>query len=114
MHEVVDLAAVLLVLLHILWLFKAPDNSFSTLFPWQKEGRRQVVDDLKRLKSGTQLDGGPGSAGLIGLVQLGLLTASVMALSGLMLFLLMPEAGNKLSSSAGAVAEIHELVSNVM
>ncbi len=64
---------------------------------------------------GKQINGGPRSGGLVGLVHgLGLLIAGVMALSGMLLYFLIPEGGAKLTSPAGGVAEIHELALTFM
>ena len=39
-HEIVGLVAAVFILLHWLWLFKAPDNSFADFFPWNSSGRK--------------------------------------------------------------------------
>jgi cytochrome b561 len=114
-HEAVGLVTAAFVLLHWLWLFKAPDNGFADLFPWNTGGRRRVVDELKRALSGEQLAGGPRSGGLVGLVHgLGLLTAAAMAISGTALFILLPEGGEKPGELAHAIMEIHGAIASIM
>lgn len=114
-HETVGIVAVVFVLLHWLWLVKAPDNGFADLFPWGSIGRRRTADDLKRVFKGEQLNGGPHSGGLVGLVHgLGFLTASAMAVTGLTLFLLLPEGASKPGATASDVMEIHETIASLM
>ena len=114
-HETVGIVAVIFVLAHWLWLIKAADNSFADLFPWGATGRHRIADDVKRAVKGEQLEGGPHSGGLVGLVHgLGLLTASAMAVTGLALFFLLPEGGAKPDASTKGLMEVHESVSMLM
>jgi cytochrome b561 len=114
-HETVGIVAVVFVLLHWLWLIKTPDNSFGDLFPWSASGRRRVAGELKRAIKGEQFAGGPNSGGLVGLVHgLGLLTAGAMAITGLMLFFLLPEGGAKPGALEGGVMEIHAALASLM
>lgn len=114
-HEAIGLVAATFVLVHWLWLFKAADNGFSDLFPWNTDGRRRVLDELKRAFRGEQMAGGPRSGGLVGLVHgLGLLTAAGMAISGTALFILLPEGGEKPGDLAQAIMEIHSAIASLM
>ncbi len=115
-HETVGVVAVVFVVLHGLWLLVAPDNSFADLFPWGAEGRRRVMDELKRALKGEQFSGGPHSGGLVGLVHgLGFLTAGAMALTGMALFALLPEeGGEKPGMLAEAIMEIHGAIASLM
>ena len=114
-HESVGVVAVLAIVLHWLWLFISKDTGFHHLFPWGKAGRNQIMQDIAQIKNKQMLKGGPGSAGLVGLVHgLGFLAVSGMAITGATLFVILPEGNVPLSSLAKQVEELHEGISSLV
>lgn len=109
-HEIVGLTALAFVLLHWIWLFRASDTHFSTLFPWGREGIKQIVQDLKALSKRQLLPGGPGAGGLVGLIHgFGLLAVTGMTATGGAIFYLM-ETHQIPSKLAHDIMAIHELI----
>ena len=114
-HESVGMIAVLAILLHWLWLFKAKDTGFHHLFPWGKAEREQILKDINQVKNKQSLTGGPGSAGLVGLVHgLGFLAVTGMAITGALLFITLPEGNVPVGMFAKAVKEVHESISSLV
>ncbi len=113
-HEVLGIVALMIVLLHWLWtVIKQADGGWRHLFPWFGEARAEVIDELKALLGGRLPEGG-ARGGLPGFIHgLGLLVVSGMAVTGGMLFVLLPETG-KPGPWAELLAEIHETLSGVM
>ena len=114
-HETLGVVAVLAIILHWLWLFKATDTGFHHLFPWGKNQRPKIMEDIQQIKAGTSLHGGAGSAGLVGLVHgLGFLAVSGMALTGAILFMTLPEGDAPAGVLTKVAEELHEGISNLV
>ncbi|HED39792.1 MAG TPA: cytochrome b/b6 domain-containing protein [Chromatiales bacterium] len=109
-HEVIGMAALLIVLMHWGWsLTNQIDGGLKHLFPWFGSARREVVGDLKALFGG-QLPTGGVRGGLPGFVHgLGLLIITAMAATGGVLFFILPESGS-FSSTVEFFAESHEVI----
>lgn len=114
-HEVLGVVAVMAIFVHWLWLLKAKDTGFHHLFPWGKKERKQILEDIKLIKARKPLSGGPGSAGLVGLVHgLGFLAATGMAVTGAVLFLTLPEGDVKAGFFVEGIMELHEGISTLV
>lgn len=113
-HEFVGLTALLFVVLHWLWLFRAPDISFAFLFPFSADGYKKLLEDIRMLLDRKLLKGGPKAGGLVGLVHgFGLLAATGMVITGGTIFALIET--NKISSSFGhIVIEAHESIAGLI
>lgn len=111
-HEVVGIAAVIIVLVHWLWtLSSRADGGLARLFPWSGLARAEVKSDVAGLINRRLPEGG-ARGGLPGLVHgLGFLAVSGMALTGAVLFVTFPETG-KPGATVELVAEIHEFIAN--
>ena len=111
-HEWVGMAALLIVLAHWFWSVNAQDNSgIRHLFPWGKIGRASVMEDLRQLKNRKLPEGG-GTGGLPGFVHgLGFLAATGMAVTGGVLFFILPEDGSK-NALAEVFHNIHGFIAN--
>lgn len=107
-HEVVGLSALAIVLVHWAWsLFNHADGGLAHLFPWHRAGRQQVMSDIRGLMR-MEMPASGVRGGLPGLIHgLGLLAVTGIALTGGMLFLLMPEQGDP-GQLAEAFEELHE------
>jgi cytochrome b561 len=110
-HEVIGLSALVFVVCHWVWLATAKDTGFRHLFPWDAEGRREIVADLKGIFNRHLPEGGP-RGGLVGLVHgLGFLAVTGMVITGGAIFGFITT--NALASSAAHTCEeLHELCSN--
>ncbi|HZE16328.1 MAG TPA: cytochrome b/b6 domain-containing protein [Mycobacterium sp.] len=103
-HEYFGLFAALIVTLHWLWMPLDRGGMFVHLFPCSRRGRCEVVVDMRRLARGR----------LSGLVHgLGLLTATAMGATGVLLYLLMGSASAPLLLLS-VVALLHSLIGNLM
>ncbi len=111
-HEWVGMAALLVVIIHWIWSLRAKDNSnLRFLFPWGKEGFSSMMKDLREIKS-LKLPEGGGRGGLPGFVHgLGFLSATGMALTGGILFFILPEDGSK-NATAELFHDIHGFIAN--
>lgn len=111
-HEWVGMAALLIVLAHWVWSLSAKDNSsIANLFPWGRAGRASVLADIASLKARRLPEGG-GRGGLPGFVHgLGLLGATGMALTGGVLFFILPEDGSK-NDLAELIHHVHGFIAN--
>lgn len=79
-------AAVLL----ILWLYSYAIYDLKYLFPWDKNGRREIARESRVLLRGSLPECGRG-IGLSGFIHgLGLLAASGCALTGIIMFAMIP------------------------
>lgn len=109
-HEIVGMAALLIVLLHWIWsLSSQADGGLARLFPWSGAALAEVKNDISQMMKG-QLPEGSSRGGLPGLIHgLGFLAVTGMVVTGGILFLIFPERGEP-----GAIveffAEIHEFV----
>ncbi len=113
-HEWVGLCALMIVLAHWTWSIASSGTaSLSHLFPFNREGRQRVNVELRELISGRLSHGGP-RGGLAGLVHgLGLMAVSAIAITGGMLFLMLPAHGNP-SAFTHNVGELHSLISELV
>ncbi len=109
-HEFLGMTALVIVLIHWLWTVVAQaDGGVVNLFPWFGEARGKVINEAKALFSGHLPQEGM-RGGLPGFIHgLGFLAVSGMAVSGGVLFVLLPESG-PFPSSAEFFAEIHEFI----
>lgn len=113
-HRFVGLASVAIVVLHWLWSARPHmDGGIGHLFPWAGANRARLFRELGGLLRGQLPEGGP-HGGLAGAVHgLGLLVATAMAASGVVLFFLFPESG-PLPGAARAAATVHSAVANLV
>ncbi|MHB8347669.1 MAG: cytochrome b/b6 domain-containing protein [Acidiferrobacterales bacterium] len=113
-HEWVGLCALFIVLAHWMWSIASSGTaSLGHLFPFNREGRRGVAADLRELFSGRLGHGGP-RGGLAGLVHgLGLMAVSAIAVTGGMLFLMLPAHGNP-GTFTRNVGHLHSLISELV
>ena len=111
-HEVVGIAAVVIVLAHWVWVLSGrADGGLARLFPWSGSAWTEVKADAAGLMN-RQLPNGGARGGLPGLVHgLGFLAVTGMALTGAVLFAIFPETG-KPDDSVKFFAEIHEFIAN--
>ncbi len=109
-HEFVGLTALAIVLLHWGWsLFAADGAALRHLFPLSRDARAEVVAELRALLRGRLPEGGP-RGGLPGLVHgLGLLAVTGAAVSGAVIFALLPEAAPP-PAPAHTVMEAHSFI----
>lgn len=116
LHEWLGLATVALMLAHWLWLFLPnSDVHLSKLFPWNKAGRSAVWKDISYLNKNKQLPPLGAHGGLSGMVHgLGFLVASMMALSGLGIYLVLDFGGGPESHFFEPLATVHALFANLM
>ena len=113
-HELVGIAAVLIVLAHWLWsLFSRGGVCLAHLFPWSGSAWAEVKADL-RLLMDRQLPEGGSRGGLPGFVHgLGILAVTGMAFTGGVLFIIFPETG-KPDDTVKFFIETHEFIANIV
>jgi len=111
-HKWVGMLALIFVLCHWAWTIGTSGGAgLGHLFPLGRSGRREIVDDIRLIASRRLTEGGQ-RGGLPGLVHgLGLLAVTAMALTGGVLFVLLPKNG-QLSALARNVGDLHSLISN--
>lgn len=109
-HEWVGLAALAVIVVHWLWSLRAASTArLEHLFPWNIQGRAQIMQELRALPRGQLPAGGPGG-GLTGMVHgLGLLGASAMAITGGVLFASLSEHG-EMSAFTHNVQDMHQFI----
>lgn len=109
-HEWVGLAALAIVLAHWGWSLSGHAAAgLGHLFPWGPTGRARIRMEFAQLLRLELPAGGP-DGGLAGLVHgLGLLTVTFMALSGGVLFILLPETG-PIPSSIHEIGDVHSFM----
>ena len=115
-HEWLGLFTLGVLVLHWLWLLMpSGDVSFAKLFPWGPAGLKRIGADIAHIIKHRHLPEVGEASGLSGFVHgLGFLIASVMAASGLALFLVMEWGDGAGSDSFEKYADIHVLVANGM
>lgn len=87
-HRLVGPAAALVLLLF--WLYSYAIYDLKYLFPWGREGRREIVREGRALLHG-RLPGSGRGIGLSGFIHgLGVLAASGCALTGIVMFAMIP------------------------
>ncbi len=118
-HEYVGLFLVLLVLARWIWGFTWQGNAnWRTLFPWlTTEGRRELVDDLRREPADWLRGRLPEPSGHDAIAKtvhgLMILTVTGMAATGLALYFGWNEHG-KQTGLIEAIGEVHETLSIMM
>ncbi|HPE60937.1 MAG TPA: cytochrome b/b6 domain-containing protein [Thiolinea sp.] len=115
-HEVVGLVAAGVLLLHWLWLFMArSDIKFSNLFPWSPSGIKRILGELSYLFKHRKLPPVGEHGGLSGFVHgLGILIATLMAATGVGLYVVMDFLGGFENPLFEEIAEVHGLFGNLM
>jgi len=118
-HEYIGLVAFALLLARWLWGFSGHAiGGWQHLFPWLfADGRKELIDDIKREVPGW-LKGEipePGERDAIAKTVhgAGLMIASLMAATGLVLFFAMDE-GGEITGLAHGIKEVHEFFSTLM
>ncbi len=111
-HKWVGVAALLIVLCHWLWTTgKYGMAGLRHLFPWDRNGCREIAGDVRRLASRHLVDGGQ-RGGLPGLAHgLGLLSVTGMVITGGVLFFLLPAHGEP-GALARNIGDVHSLIAN--
>ena len=109
-HEMVGMAAVLIVMAHWIWSISSQaDGGLARLFPWGGAALAEVKNDISLMMKG-QLPEGGSRGGLPGLVHgLGFLAVTGMVITGATLFFIFPETG-KPDDTVEFFAEIHEFI----
>ncbi len=113
-HEWVGLFALLIVTVHWAWSIRSSGTaSLGHLFPLDRNGRREIAAEIRGLLSGRLAPSGPRGS-LAGLVHgLGLAAATAMAVTGGMLFVMLPSSGEP-SALAHNVGDLHSLISELV
>ncbi|MBF0126173.1 MAG: cytochrome b/b6 domain-containing protein [Magnetococcales bacterium] len=120
MHEIWGQALLGLLVAHWIWcLLRAGNISFALLFPWFSPSRRLAIkEDIRRyLDHAARFrlpDSGERISPLASAVQgLGLSVATLLGVSGLILFVAMEENG-EMSGWARGIKEAHEVMGALM
>lgn len=113
-HEIVGLTALGIVALHWIWsAVSRSDGNFKQLFPWRGDAKKQVIDEIKALKTG-QLPEANEHGGLAGFIHgLGFLAVTGTAISGAVIFFTLPETGDP-GALTEVAEEIHEFVTSLV
>lgn len=113
-HRFVGLAALAVVLLHWSWSLRPHiDGGIGHLFPWFGGERARLITDLRALLRGRMPTSGP-RGGLAGAIHgLGLLAATGMAISGIVLFVTFRASG-PIPPLGHAAAEFHGALANLV
>ncbi|MHB8454555.1 MAG: cytochrome b/b6 domain-containing protein [Acidiferrobacterales bacterium] len=111
-HKWLGMAALIIVLGHWAWTTgKYGKAGLRHLFPWGRNGRREIAGDIRRLAARNLVDGGQ-RGGLPGLAHgLGLLAVTAMAITGGVLFVLLPAHGEP-SALARNIGDVHSFIAN--
>jgi cytochrome b561 len=116
-HEVVGLIAAGLLLLHWLWILMANSEiKLGDLFPLSANGMQRIQSEISELVKKKALPAAGQHGGLSGLVHgLGILIASVMAATGVGLYVVMDFTTQGFENPLfEEIAEIHELFGSLM
>lgn len=103
-HEMIGLVALIIVVLHWTWsFFNGKPEGIQHLLPWNAAARQRILSELKGILNGN-LPTMDKHGGLIGLIHgLGLLAVTGVAITGGILYLILPEIGE-----AGWIAKTYE------
>lgn len=116
-HEFLGLTVVVVLLLQWIWLMlPSSDLSFSHFFPWSASGFKQISTDIAYIFKNRSLPlAEKNTGGLAGFIHgLGLLVATIMAASGVALYVVIAWGDGAGSDAFEAIAPIHGLVANLM
>ncbi|CDQ09064.1 conserved membrane protein of unknown function [Acidithiobacillus ferrivorans] len=101
-HEWAGLLAAAVLLVEWLWIYA--DGQSSILFPWNANGLSMIKADMATLFKGTLPQTGR-TVGLPGFWHgIGILTMTALAITGVLIFLVIPGGRGASSSPAGAAA----------
>lgn len=115
-HEMLGLATLLFMFVHWIWLMlPRSDIGFAHLFPYSRSSWQQVMTDVRHLWQKHELPPVAERGGLSGFIHgLGFLTASMMVLTGLGLYLVLELGGGVKSDTFHTLGNIHGLFGNLM
>ena len=115
-HEVVGLITAGIMLLHWLWLFmSSSDIKFRNMFPWTPSGIKRIVGETVYLIKHRKLAPIGEHGGLSGFIHgLGFLVATIMAGSGVGLYVVMDFMGGFENPLFEQIADVHVLFGNLM
>ena len=114
-HEYVGIASTIIILLEWLWIYTA--SQFSILFPWTRAGMQHIVRDIKNLGEHILPEGG-NTVGLSGFWHgIGIISFTLMALTGMLLLLVLPRGNSILGLQSNdfvlytEIAVVHRVIS---
>lgn len=115
-HEMLGLTTLLFMFIHWIWIMlPRSDINLTHLFPYTPEHWRYVMADIRHLWQQHELPEVRERGGLSGFIHgLGFLTASVMVLTGLGLYLVLELGGGVKSPAFHTIGNIHGLFGNLM
>jgi len=118
MHEWIGMAALAIVVLHILWSTTKAGGGLGHLFPYFKAGGcKSIMDELKQVpgwlsgKLHMDADNSPLAGSVHGL---GLLLVLAMAATGGTMFFGMNEVTGQMSGFVHTMKEVHEALGNLV